>query len=62
MLDVFNDAAVARQIRVWFSSGRSLRSISADLNRLGAPVTRGTQWYASTVKRALMNDSYQQAA
>jgi hypothetical protein len=62
MLDVFNDAAVARQIRTWFSSGRSLRSISADLNRLGAPVTRGTQWYASTVKRVLMDDPYEQAA
>lgn len=61
-LDITDDAAVMRQVRTWFSAGRTPRAIAADLNRLGVPVNRGTQWYASTVKRRLMEDSYPQAA
>lgn len=52
-LDVTDEAAVVRQIRAWFSAGRTPRAIAADLNRLGAPVNRGTQWYASTVRQIL---------
>ena len=55
-LDVSDEAAVARQIRTWFSAGRTPRAIAANLNRLGAPGNRGSQWYASTVKVILLHD------
>lgn len=60
--NIFDEVAVVRQIRAWFSAGRAPRSIAADLNRLGVPVNRGSQWYASTVKGVLLNESYQKAA
>jgi hypothetical protein len=43
------------QIRMWFSAGRALRTVAADLNALGVPVNCGAQWYRPTVKRVLMS-------
>ena len=45
-----------QQIRAWHAAGWTLRKIAGELNRLGvATKNGGAAWYASTVRRIVMN-------
>ncbi len=56
------EMAVVKQIHTWRAEGKSLRSIASHLNNTGVATKTGANWYASTVKNALDNDLYRQAA
>jgi DNA invertase Pin-like site-specific DNA recombinase len=48
---------VLRLIAEWHTSGRGLREIARELNRLGIRTPRGNEWYASTVRNQLSSVS-----
>jgi site-specific DNA recombinase len=63
-LDAADDEqGTVQQIRQWHSAGWTLRKIAGELNRMGV-VTKngGAAWYASTVRRIVMNKLYTVAA
>lgn len=60
LLDVHDEAAVAHQVREWYSAGSPPVSIAAKLNRLGVPSKRA-KWYASDVQHLLIWDPRAQA-
>ena len=58
-----DELGTVQQIRAWHSAGWTLRKIASELNRLGvATKNGGAAWYASTVRRIVMNKLYAVAA
>ena len=57
------EMSTVQQIRTWHRAGWTLRKIASELNRLGvATKNGGAAWYASTVRRIVMNKLYTVAA
>lgn len=52
--DIFDEMAVARQIRAWYSAHHTPRIIAVWLNRFGVPNDRASHWYTSHVRAMLI--------
>jgi len=57
------EGETVRLIHQWKCEGQTLREIAGELNRCGVPTKNGgLQWYASTVRRILVNPLHKQVA
>jgi hypothetical protein len=54
--DIFDEVAVARQIRAWYSARHTPRIIAVWLNRFGVPNERASHWYTSHVRALLIRE------